>query len=281
MPQLLRHQRDVLGALCERAAGTAPDRVAAFSGDEVAGWPAGWIDVAVKSRLLKKHRRTVVVECRGCSRRCSRPVEEAPKANGLRRFLVTCDLRDDVSCLLVPSKRLARWHTSRQQFIDFVARELNLSPPTFNDETRPIQLGTLKGHGARRAVSIEFAETVWLLVGDARLDLRDLMKLDGQDIHLDRDELQILAQHSADEQTGGKRYQPSRNKQRYLVELTKLRNVRMQEMADQLKRANPSWKKNAIAQAIIESGECANIKNSATVERIIRVARNLRRKNFA
>ena len=113
-------------------------------------------------------------------------------------------------------------------------------------------------------------------MGDARLDLRDLMKLDGQDIHLDRDELRILAQHSADEQTGGQRYQPSRNKQRYLVELTKLRNVRMQEMADQLKRANPSWKKNAIAQAIIESGECANIKNTATVERIIGVARNLR-----
>jgi cytochrome P450 len=178
-------------------------------------------------------------------------------------------------------RRLERWHTSRGQIANFVACQLSLSPPDFGEEIYTARLGTFKSRNARRAVSIEFAETVWLLLGDTRVELSELLKVDGGHIRLDHEELRILAHQSADGRTGGKRYQPSRTRQRHLAQLTELRNIRLQEVADRLKRANPTWKKHTIAAAIIESGEFAEFKTQATVERIIRVPRNLRRKNFA
>jgi hypothetical protein len=162
---------------------------------------------------------------------------------------------------------------TRQQLVRFVARELNLRAPVFAEAVGIIRLGTFKGHDVRRALAVEFAEKVWLLAGDARIDLSEVMKWNPGRICLDREEFEIRAGGSPDRQTGGKRYQASRVKQQLSAQLRILRDQRLQEMADQLKGANSKWKKSAIAAAIFGSGEFPGIKERTTVERIIRVSR--------
>ena len=94
------------------------------------------------------------------------------------------------------------------------------------------------------------------------------------------EELDIRARELADPQTGGKRHQHSRLKQRHRAELTKLRNSRLQELAEQLKRGTPAMKKTDIAKALIASEEFGPM-DTATVARIIRVPTKMRRKKFA
>ncbi len=143
-----------------------------------------------------------------------------------------------------------------------------------------IRFGTWTGARVRRAIALEFADSAILRIGDTAIDLTELVKWDGQRVCIDHEELNIRASHSADQQAGGKRHQQSRLKQRHLAELTKLRNSRLQEMAEQLKRATPAMKKTDIAQALIASGEFDTM-DSATVARIIRVPTKMRRKKFA
>jgi hypothetical protein len=119
-----------------------------------------------------------------------------------------------------------------------------------------------------------------LRIGDAEIKLSELVKRDGERVYIDHDELHIRASQSVDPQAGGKRYQQSRLKQRHRAEVTALRNLRLQDKADQLKRGNPAMKKADIARAIIASGTFG-IMGLATVTRIIRVPKKERRKKFA
>jgi len=196
-------------------------------------------------------------------------------------ILLTCELRGDISCIPVAPRRLERWRMTRQQLVGFIARELNLPVPVFAEAVGIIRLGTFKGHSVRCAIAIEFSEKVSLLAGDARIFPSELMKWNRSCICLDREELEIRGGASSERQTGGKRYQASKVKQQLSAQLRILRDQRLQEMADQLKTANPIWKKSSIAAAIFESGEFPGIKQRTTIERIIIVPRKMRRKNFA
>ena len=118
-----------------------------------------------------------------------------------------------------------------------------------------IRFGTWAGARLRRAIALEFKNSAILRIGDTEIDLSELVKWDGERVCIDHEELNIRASQSADQQTGGKRYQQSRLKQRHRAELTKLRNSRLQEMAEQLKRTTPAMKKTDIAKALIASGE--------------------------
>jgi len=126
---------------------------------------------------------------------------------------------------------------TRQQLVGFIARELNLPVPVFAEAVGIIRLGV------RCAIAIEFSEKVSLLAGDARIDPSELMKWNRSCICLDREELEIRGGASSERQTGGKRYQASKVKQQLSAQLRILRDQRLQEMADQLKTANPIWKK--------------------------------------
>jgi hypothetical protein len=64
------------------------------------------------------------------------------------------------------------------------------------------------------------------------------------------------------------------------AEVTVLRNMRLQENADQLKRGNPAMKKADIAKAVIASEDFGGM-NEATVARLIRVPNKVRRKKSA
>jgi hypothetical protein len=186
----------------------------------------------------------------------------------------------DFGLIEIDSAALRTWHFSRSRLVTFVARELKVGATDVDDRVVHVSLGTWRRGRVRRALSVEFGNSVVVRLGDAVIELGELMKLRGERIYVDEEELEILGSHSHDLQIGGKRYQHSRLKQLMRAQVTKLRNERLQAMADVFKRQNPATKKLDVARAIIASGEFGNM-DPATVSRIIRVPSKMRRKNFA
>ena len=194
---------------------------------------------------------------------------------------IQCNQTDvDYGLIELEPSELRQWHASRSRVVAFVARDMKLSPNDQDDRAVHIRFGTWAGARLRRAIALEFKNSAILRIGDAEIELSELVKWDGERVCIDHEELEIRASQSADPQTGGKRHQQSRLKQRHRAELTKLRNLRLQEMAEQLKRGTPAMKKTDIAKALIASGEFGTM-DPATVARIIRVPTKMRRKKFA
>jgi hypothetical protein len=194
---------------------------------------------------------------------------------------IQCSQEDvDYGLIDIDSAALRTWHFSRSRLVTFVARELKVPAIDADDRAVHVRFGTWRRGSIRRALSLEFGDSVVMRLGDADIELSELMRLRGERICIDDEELQILGSQSHDLQIGGKRYQYSRLKQRKRAQVTELRNLRLQAMADDFKRQNPTTKKLDVAKAIIASGEFGNMDPS-TVSRLIRVPRKMRRKNFA
>jgi hypothetical protein len=194
---------------------------------------------------------------------------------------IQCNQADvDYGLIELEPSELHQWRASRSGLVGFIARELRLSPSERDNKSIHIRLGTWARARLRRAIALEFESTAMLRIGDAKIELSELMKRDGERVYIDQEELEIRASQSTDPQTGGKRYQQSRLKQRHRAGVTALRNLRLQEMADRLKHGNPAIKKPDIAKAVIASGEFGTM-DPATVARIIRVPIKVRRKKFA
>jgi hypothetical protein len=178
------------------------------------------------------------------------------------------------------SSDLLQWHASRSRLVAFVTRELKVTGNDRGNQAVHVRLGTWARAHLRRVVALEFKRSPILQIGDAEVELSELMRWDGTRVYIDQEEMEIWARQSIGLRTGGKEYQHSRVRQRHRAELTALRNVRLQEMADALKRKSPPMKKPEIAEAIVESGEFGSM-NPGTVARIIRVPIKMRRKKFA
>ena len=240
---------------------------------EVARWPTGLLESLENSRVIEAGSPAESAICPGCSRACVVGV-----AFDGRKAILKCDQLDvDYGLIDVEPADLRQWHASRSRLVAFVARELRLSPDHRNDATARVRLGTWRGARARRTASLEFTSRVILRIGGDEVDLADLVKRDAVRVRVDKEELEIRAIQSADPHVGGKRYQASQLKQQHAAQLTVLRNRRLQMMADELKEANPTWKKAATASAILKSKEFIRmnirIKKATTLERIIRVPR--------
>ena len=239
-------------------------------------WPRELLAGIERARLIEPGPNADSQVCPGCARACVSDISFTSDGG-----FIQCNQADvDYGLIELDLSEQRQWHISRSRVIAFIAHELKLSPDDRGDRALRIRFGTWTGARVRRAIALEFANSAILRIGDTAIDLTELVKWDGQRVCIDHEELNIRASHSADEQAGGKRYQQSRLKQRHLAELTKLRNSRLQEMAEQLKRTTPAMKKTDIAQALISSGEF-DAMDSATVTRIIRVPTKMRRKKFA
>ena len=175
---------------------------------------------------------------------------------------------------------LLQWHASRSQLVAFVSRELKIPSHDLGNQAGRIRLGTWTRAHLRRVVALEFHELPVLQIGDAEVQLRELIRWDGTRIYIDQEEMEIWARQSIGSRTGDKAYHRSRLRQRHRAELTALRNLRLQEMADRLKRDSPAMKKPEIAEAIVASGDLGSM-NPRTVARIIRVPTKKRRKKYA
>jgi hypothetical protein len=251
-------------------------------GDTVLGslavkhWPRELLSGIERARLLECGPTTEVQICPGCARACVLAVSFTSEGG-----FIQCNQTDvDYGLIDLEPSELRQWHASRSRVVAFVARELMLSPNDLDNRAAHIRFGTWASGRLRRAMALEFRNSVILRIGDAEIELTELVKWDGTRVCIDHEELEIQANRSADPQAGGKRYQRSRLKQRHRAELTRLRNSRLQEMADLLKRENPVMKKTDIAKAVIASGEFG-IMDPGTVARIVRVPTKKGRKKFA
>ena len=252
------------------------------SGDTLLGssavkhWPRELLAGIERARLIEPGPNADAQICPGCAHACVLPVSFTSEGG-----FIQCNQTDvDYGLVEVESSELRQWHASRSRVVAFVARDMKLSPNDQDGRAVYIRLGTWAGSRLRRAIALEFKNSAALRIGDTEIDLSELMKWDGERVRIDHQELDIRASQSADPQTGGKRHQRSRLKQRHRAALTKLRNSRLQEMAERLKRESPAMKKMDIAKALIAS-EVFDTMDAATVARIIRVPTKMRRKKFA
>lgn len=239
-------------------------------------WPIELLAGLERARLIEAGPTSEAQICPGCSRACVMAVTFTGRGG-----LIQCNQSDvDYGLIELEPSELRQWQASRSGLIAFIARELKLSPSERDNRAVHIRLGTWARARVRRAMALEFKNTAILRIGDAEIELSELMKREGERVYVDREEVQIRAVQSADPQSGGKRYQQSRLKQQYGAGATALRNLRMQDMAEKLKRGNPAMKKADIAKAVVASGEFGTV-HPATVARIIRVPTKMRRKKFA
>ena len=240
-------------------------------------WPKNVLAAAERAKILEPARIHDFQICSGCNRGC---IETVIFIDG--SGFIPCRHADvDNGLIELNSQNLRQWHASRSRLAAFVAREFKLSPPEQYDHLVSMRLGTWRGARLRRVATLEFAGSSILRIGDSQLQVSELLRLRGGKICFDHDELELLASQSTEHQTGGKRYQRSRLKQQFAAQLTALRNQRLQERADLLASAHPSWKKSAIAHAIMASDEFGEIRTRSTLERLIKLPRKMRRRNFA
>ena len=239
-------------------------------------WPPELLAGVERARLIEPGPNADTQACPGCAQACVFGLSFTSEG-----AFIQCNQTDvDYGLIELEPSELRQWHASRSRVVAFIARELKLAPNDQGDRAILVPFGTWVGGRLRRAMTLEFNKSAFLRIGDAHIELSELVKWDGARVCLDHEELYIRASQSADPQTGGKRHQQSRLKQRQRAGLTKLRNLRLQEMAYQLKRGNSAMKKDDIAKAVIASGEFG-IMNAVTVARIIRVPTKMRRNKFA
>ena len=238
-------------------------------------WPRELLAGIERARLIEPGANADALVCPGCAHGCVLTVSFASECG-----FIQCNQTDiDYGLIELEPSELRQWHASRSRVVAFVARHMKLSPNDQDGRAAYIRFGTWAGARFRRAVALEFRDSAILRIGDAAIELSELVRWDGERVCIDHEELEIRASQSGDPQTGGKRYQQSRLKQRYRAELTILRNLRLQEMAEQLKRGTPAMKKTEIAEALIASEEFDTM-DPVTVARIIRVPRKMRRKKL-
>jgi hypothetical protein len=118
-----------------------------FGADEAAEWPAGALEVLIKSRLLERAEPAQVIECDGCERNCFMPVHVRPaEGNRPARAFISCDKPEDVGRVPVDLGRLAQWRITGGMLAGAVARLLGFSNPPHEDSGgKRWTLGPLKG----------------------------------------------------------------------------------------------------------------------------------------
>ena len=269
----------MLGALLQpllRQVATNPSGRTKLGSAVVKHWPSELLVGVERARLIEPGPASESQICPGCTHACVLAVSYTSEGG----FIHCNQTEVDYGLIELEPSELRQWHFSRSRVVAFIARELKLSPNDRDDRAVHIRFGSWAGARIRRALALEFRSSAILRIGDAEIELSELVKWDGARVCLDHEELEFRASQSADSQTGGKRHQQSRLKQRHRAGLTQLRNLRLQEMADQLKRGNSAMKKADIAETVIASGVFGNM-NAATVARIIRVPAKMRRNKFA
>ena len=179
------------------------------SGDTLLGssavkhWPRELLAGIERARLIEPGPNADAQICPGCAHACVLPVSFTSEGG-----FIQCNQTDvDYGLVEVEPSELRQWHASRSRVVAFIARDMKLSPNDQDGRAVHIRFGTWAGARLRRAIALEFKNSAILRIGDAEIDLSDLMKWDGERVCIDHEELDIRASESADPQTGGKRHQ--------------------------------------------------------------------------
>lgn len=95
-----------------------------FTGDEVASWPEGLLELLCSSGLLWQISPSSTVECDGCEQGCFVPVEILREPSGRVVRYVLCEHREDIAMVPVDEARLRRWRADPGGWARFLAGAL-------------------------------------------------------------------------------------------------------------------------------------------------------------
>jgi hypothetical protein len=192
---------------------------------------------------------------------------------------IVCNKPEDYGVIEVDRPALKQWRPSRAGLVTFLSSEFGLRVKDSSKALNRVRFGTSKR--LRRAITLEFAETVELVTGDDRHDLVDLLVWDGDRVRIDWELLGVLAAQASETLTGGKRCQRSRLEQAIRSHDTADRNALWQRMAEQLRAEQPQTKKEEISRMIFASGTWRGVHSNKTIERVIGLPRKRKRTKFA
>ena len=86
----------------------------AFGTEDIAGWPKGDFDKAMRIGLLEQAAPATEVVCPGCEDACLEDVEFEPGHTPAdMRAYVVCHRRDDIGRVKIPLAALARWAVNK------------------------------------------------------------------------------------------------------------------------------------------------------------------------
>ena len=145
----LRHHR-MLVMILDRIAEPGDDAQIAFTFEDIRRWPTGAVDALVAGRFLKVGLPADAITCRGCERRCLRPVMLVEAgADRASTLTSTCHLKPDMGPFEHLAERLMRWTCSREGVARFIGRNWRVQIQDYDNRWRRVRFGTVQLAGVR------------------------------------------------------------------------------------------------------------------------------------
>jgi hypothetical protein len=175
---------------------------------------------------------------------------------------------------------LQRWSMSRNDLAKFIGRLLGLEIKSSDREARRVRYDPIRIGCERRSLSVEFADSAVVLIGSSRVPLLDVLEWTETGIAVDREALRVCIGSSDDNQSGNKRYQPSVAVRDDNKLSTEVRNRSLQREIERLAKKHPNFSKGQLAAKLSSSPQGRGVI-AKTIERLTRMPKKSRRKNFA
>ena len=235
---------------------------------EIAHWPAGLLEALNKQGLLTIVPDAQSTICPGCARACIMKVERIEVAyTPTPADFVICDKPENYGLIEIDRHALDQWCMTRERIETCLARELRLRVRSRDGARDRIRFGTSAQFG--KPITLEFAATAELLIGDDRFDLVDLLLWDQSGLKVDRQLFGQLIHTTRASQSGSKAYQRSKRLQALGREATAYRDNLLQIRAGHLKQEHPLWTKPRIARELKKTVLFADVAEQR-IARIIR-----------
>ena len=178
-----------LQVVLERLGCADPAKGAFFFWDEVKDWPAGALDVLVKSGLLQPAQPMASIECDGCEENCiNKPVVVYPaQEDKPGRAFIVCDEPNDMGRIRVSFDRMRQWQTTGGLIAAVLAKLLGLSQPSIQAaDGRQWRIGTLKGKKHNSPVTLLAHDGLTLALAGHVVPLVEVLTIEKNIIALDK-----------------------------------------------------------------------------------------------
>ncbi len=261
----------LLGALRSEAS-----HEAIIGASTVQAWPDGLLSALTSERLLVSFDAAEIVVCPGCQESCIMECKWIGDEED-QPFLL-CNKPQQYGLIELDAGLRNQWTTSRRQVAAFVGHQLGVRIKTFDNASGRTSYGLSRRLGV--LLSLEFQDAARLRIGDDAYDLVDMLLFERESIGIDQVLVARLAADARRPADGGKRYQPSSARREAKKSMTALRDLSIQDAADEIVRDGPPMKKAAVVDKLLEDPRFENMSRGR-LERLFVIRKKLRRKNFA
>jgi hypothetical protein len=232
---------------------------------ELSLWPSTAVAAMKSQKLLAKARPASSAICPGCERDCVMPVHVLP-AGGNRpaRAFISCDKRDDVGRVAVPTERLTQWQCSADSVCGFVAASLGLRRSDQRSDSAGLwNIGIATGNKRSQLLCLQADGVLVLVAGNNALPLADLIEYHNGNYSLDGAVIRQLVDAAT---TADNRYTPSNAKREARKLDTQAMYAGWQKAYRDLKKTRKGmsdvWYSQQIAKLEIAKG-----RNASTIKK--------------